>query len=111
MRTIETKISLGRMYYPVKTLGPGNRVGIWMNGCHRRCIGCISPELQIYDACKEVTIDELMKMIQRIEAPIDGFTISGGEPFLNPMALNALVQSLVSISDDILVLRDIQSRS
>lgn len=103
MRTIETKISLGRMYYPVKTLGPGNRVGIWMNGCHRRCIGCISPELQIYDACKEITIDELMKMIQRIEAPIDGFTISGGEPFLNPMALNALVQSLVSISDDILV--------
>ena len=33
MRTIEAKISLGRMYYPVKSLGPGNRVGIWLNGC------------------------------------------------------------------------------
>lgn len=103
MRTIEEKISLGRMYYPVKALGPGNRVGIWLNGCPRGCAGCISPELQMYDASKEVTIDELVKMIQSIEAPIDGFTISGGEPFLNPMALNALVHSLVSISDDILI--------
>ena len=103
MRTLEAKISLGRMYYPVKALGPGNRVGIWLNGCHRGCAGCISPELQKYDASKEVTVNELLKMIQRIEAPIDGFTVSGGEPFLNPMALNALVQSLADISDDILI--------
>lgn len=103
MRMIEAKISLGRMYYPVKTLGPGNRVGIWMNGCNRGCTGCISPDLQIYDASKEVTVNELMKMIRCIEAPIDGFTISGGEPFLNPMTLKALVQSLASICDDILI--------
>ena len=103
MRTIEAKISLGRMYYPVKSLGPGNRVGIWMNGCRRRCAGCVSPELQMYDTKKEVTVSELMKMIQRIEAPIDGFTISGGEPFLYPSSLNALVQSLANICDDILI--------
>lgn len=100
---IEEKISLGRMYYPVKTLGPGNRVGIWMNGCNRRCTGCISPELQYYDVSKEVTVNELMQMIHRIQNPIDGFTISGGEPFLNPKALNELVQSLVDICDDILI--------
>lgn len=103
MRTIEAKISLGRMYYPVKSLGPGNRVGIWLNGCNRRCTGCISSELQMYDASKEVTVNELMKMIQLIEAPIDGFTISGGEPFFNPLSLNALVQSLAGICDDILI--------
>ena len=97
------KISLARMYYPVKTLGPGNRVGIWMNGCNRRCVGCISPELQKYDAAKEVTVNELMQMIHLIEAPIDGFTISGGEPFFVPEALNAMVQSLASICDDILI--------
>lgn len=103
MKMIEAKISLGRMYYPVKALGPGNRVGIWMNGCNRGCAGCISPELQIYDTSKEVSVNELMQMIQRIQAPIDGFTISGGEPFLNPEALNAMMQSLVSICDDILI--------
>ena len=57
----------------------------------------------MYDTSKEVTVNELMKMIQRIEAPIDGFTISGGEPFFNPMSLNALVQSLAGICDDILI--------
>ena len=103
MRRMDIKISLGRMYYPVKVLGPGNRVGIWMNGCDRGCNGCISPELQFYDRSKEVTINEIMQMIERIESPIDGFTISGGEPFYNPEALNALVQALSGICDDILI--------
>ena len=103
IKTIDAKISLGRMYYPVKTLGPGNRVGIWVNGCNRRCPGCISPEFQKYDVAKEVSVNELMRMIQRIEAPIDGFTISGGEPFFKPEALNAMVRSFESICDDILI--------
>lgn len=32
-------ISLARVYYPVKVLGPGSRVGIWLNGCHRKWPG------------------------------------------------------------------------
>lgn len=100
---MEMKISLGRMYYPVTVLGPGNRVGIWMNGCDRGCTGCISPELQEYDSTKEVSINEILQMLQRIDAPIDGFTISGGEPFYRPEALAALVQSLAEICDDILI--------
>lgn len=103
MKTMETKISLARMYYPVKSLGPGNRVGIWMNGCGRCCTGCISPELRLYDTSKEVTVNELVQMIRSIENLIEGFTISGGEPFFKPEALNILVQSLVNISDDILI--------
>lgn len=99
----EKKFSLGRIYYPVKTLGPGNRVGIWMNGCNRSCAGCISPELQHYDASKEITVKELMLMIHRIQYPIEGFTISGGEPFYNPDALNEIVQSLADVCDDILI--------
>lgn len=103
MKKIDTKVSIERIYYPVRVLGPGNRVGIWLNGCNRRCVGCISPELQIYDNSKEVTISETMHIIQSIGAPIDGFTISGGEPFYNPEALNTLVQSLADICDDILI--------
>lgn len=103
MKMKNKKISLGRMYYPVNVLGPGNRVGIWLNGCDRNCIGCISPELQTYDKSKEVSVNEIVRMIHRIDAPIDGFTISGGEPFYNPEALYALVQSLTGICDDILI--------
>lgn len=97
------KISLARIYYPVKVLGPGNRVGIWLNGCEKKCPGCISPELQIYDSAKEVSVQDIIQMINRIDSQIDGFTISGGEPFYNPIALNALVTAISSISDDILI--------
>ncbi len=97
------KISLARMYYPVKVLGPGSRVGIWLNGCPRRCEGCISPEMQLYDPSKEIPTAELIRMLARIKAPIDGFTISGGEPFYRPEALESLVLALETISDDILI--------
>lgn len=100
---MDIKISLGRMYYPVKTLGPGNRIGIWLNGCEKLCEGCISPEYRNYDLSKEVTIDEVVKMIKMVRDPIDGFTISGGEPFYKPAALRALVEALVAINDDILI--------
>lgn len=103
MKQINVKISLARIYYPVYVLGPGCRVGIWMNGCKRGCIGCVSPELQMYDKSKEVSIDEIIQMIKRIDAPIDGFTISGGEPFYRPEALSALIKALVDICDDILI--------
>ena len=100
---MSSKISLARMYYPVKVLGPGNRIGIWMNGCDRDCAGCISPELQKYDRSREMDVEEIIQMIGQIKAPVDGFTISGGEPFYHPEALQALVRALARIHDDILI--------
>lgn len=97
------KVSLARIYYPVKVLGPGCRVGIWLNGCMRNCPGCISPEMKCYDPAKEVYVRDILQMVSRIKTPIDGFTISGGEPFYDPCALNALVTSLANVCDDILI--------
>jgi len=97
------KISLERIFYPLKTLGPGNRVGIWSTGCPRQCPGCISPELQRYDVNREVSVEYIMSMINTIPGSIDGFTISGGEPFLKPSVLNQLVHELAVINDDILI--------
>ena len=97
------KLSVARIYHPVKTLGPGDRVGIWVNGCEKRCLGCISPEMQKYDPHREVSVVAILEMVRSINARIDGFTISGGEPFLNPEALNELVYELKKISDDILI--------
>ena len=36
---------VARILYPVKVLGPGNRIGIWVSGCNHRCKGCSNPEL------------------------------------------------------------------
>lgn len=103
MTSMCEKISLARIYYPVRVLGPGSRVGIWLNGCRRNCPGCISPEMQLYDSSKEFTVRDIIQLISRIDTPIDGFTVSGGEPFYDPKALNALVSGLTAICDDILI--------
>ena len=97
------KISVERIYYPVKVLGPGDRVGIWMRGCDKNCDGCLSPEMKLYDKSKEININDIVRMISSIPNRIEGVTISGGEPFYNPAALCELVSKLNDITDDILV--------
>ena len=97
------KVSLARMYYPVKVLGPGNRVGIWLNGCDRNCSGCISPEMQEYDVSREIAVADLVRMVGQVKGTIDGFTISGGDPFYRPAALRELVCALEEVQDDILI--------
>ena len=98
-----TKISIARIYYPVKVLGPGSRAGIWLTGCNRGCRGCVSPELQPYDKTREVTAADVSNMLDRISGKIDGFTISGGEPFYKSRALRELIHTISSYSDDIIV--------
>lgn len=96
-------LSVARIYYPVKTLGPGHRIGIWTAGCNRNCCGCISPELQFADAGQVMTTSEIIALVKRIGCTPDGFTISGGEPFLQVEALCGLIEALALISDDILI--------
>lgn len=92
------------MYYPVTSLGPGNRVGIWVSGCEKRCKGCISPELWDLESGRDVHVDQLIAAIEAIPEKIDGITISGGEPFMQVGELNELVEKLTSqISDDIII--------
>lgn len=75
-------MNVARILYPVKVLGPGNRVGIWLCGCSRACKGCSNPELWEQRPEYEVSPIEVCKLIQKIVSShtIDGFTISGGEP-------------------------------
>lgn len=86
----------------ITTLGPGKRLGIWVNGCKRGCPKCVSERLQKYDSTTEVDIKEFLKDFNLIN--IDGVTISGGEPFEQPEELNILVTFLLEKGiEDILV--------
>ena len=93
-----------RICFPVKALGPGNRVGIWTTGCNRFCDGCMSTDLQRMESGKSVPVKEIMRILGRIEGDIAGVTISGGEPFLQPCELLELVQEIRNqITEDIIV--------
>ena len=60
----KVSINVARMYYPVKTLGPGNRMGIWLAGCPRNCSGCISPDFRSESAGRPIEVERLMEMIR-----------------------------------------------
>ena len=94
---------LSRIHFPVTTLGPGNRIGIWFQGCSIRCKGCVSADTW-GTGHGGVRIEEIMATINPWLNTADGITISGGEPFDQPEALGNLLSLLRSRTDiDILV--------
>ena len=96
---------IARILFPVKVLGPGNRVGIWFDGCEHHCKGCSNPELWMFDKKYKTNIKQVMRLIRNIENnnKIDGFTITGGDPLFQADALRDLIPELLTISDDILM--------
>lgn len=96
-------LSLSRMHFPVTTLGPGRRIGIWFQGCSIRCPGCISA-----DTCgpghRRLSLEQLLEQITPWLHEAEGITISGGEPFDQFDALRSLLEGLRRLSElDILV--------
>lgn len=87
------EISLSRVHFPVTTLGPGRRVGIWMQGCSIRCPGCISSDTWVKKA-PGTTVDELLVRVGSWLKECDGVTISGGEPFEQAAALELLLRGI-----------------
>jgi len=95
---------IARVLYPVKVLGPGNRVGIWFDGCEHHCKGCSNPELWEFTKAYRTDLPTVLGLIEVIKesGDIDGFTLTGGDPFLQPDALEELLPELCTISDDII---------
>ncbi|MGI6337102.1 MAG: 4Fe-4S single cluster domain-containing protein [Eubacteriales bacterium] len=96
---------IARVLYPVEVLGPGMRICIWTCGCPHKCEGCANPELWEVDESRNIKIPVLLDLIQRIvsDNQVNGFTITGGEPFFQKEELKALLASLSDWSEDILV--------
>jgi anaerobic ribonucleoside-triphosphate reductase activating protein len=96
-------LRLSRVHFPVTTLGPGQRLGIWFQGCSIQCPGCISADTWATNL-GHTTLEGLLEQITPLFAGADGITISGGEPFEQPEALVALLSALRERTEaDILV--------
>jgi anaerobic ribonucleoside-triphosphate reductase activating protein len=81
-----------------RSLGQYNRFAIWVQGCLKRCPGCISKDSQPLDGGYDADTVELAGAV--INAPdIEGITISGGEPFLQSDALVDLINRIKSKKD------------
>ena len=98
-----TRLALSRVHFPVTTLGPGRRVGIWFQGCSIHCRGCISVDTWA-PGRKDTQVGALIATLAPWLGCADGVTVTSGEPFDQLGALGTLLRGLRSAFDgDLLV--------
>lgn len=97
-------MQIDRIYFPVRTLGFGDRIGIWTVGCPKRCKNCSNPELQNENPDKNIALSDIFNIIEKCKGRADGITITGGEPFYQPDELYKLLSFARNIGiNDILI--------
>lgn len=95
-------MQIERIISDITTLGPGMRLCIWVNGCKRNCVGCVSPRLKEFVPDNDQDVIALLNQFDL--SSIDGVTISGGEPFEQVHDLWLLVEHIRKLGiDDILI--------
>ena len=86
----------------VRTLGAGRRFVVWVQGCPFHCAGCIAPDWTQDIPARQMTPQQLAEEI--LAAPgLDGITLSGGEPMMQPAPL-AVALALVHAQRDLPVI-------
>lgn len=77
-------------YHPYNTSstadGPGFRFVVWNQGCKVHCLGCHNPLTWDVHGGGNMEVYEIIKLIEKEKERIDGVTLSGGDPFLQPDA-------------------------
>lgn len=86
-----TGLRLNRWHHPVTVLGHGVRAGIWVQGCTIGCHGCASRDT--WDPAGGEPA-EVLPWLASLPEPLDGLTVSGGEPFQQARALGSLLSAV-----------------
>lgn len=72
--------------------GTGIRYAIFVQGCPHHCDGCHNPETWDAGQGRLAEIDDLVEQFLSNEL-LDGITLTGGEPFMQPDACLCLAQA------------------
>lgn len=65
----------------MRVLGYGkHRAGVWTQGCSIGCPGCISLHTHDQSTGHKVAVVEIISWLRSQKRPVNGLTISGGEP-------------------------------
>lgn len=94
-----------RLYYPVTTLGPGERIVVWTCGCTKHCPGCANPEL--WEARPDAALpnERLAALLLDLAARTGAhrLTFTGGDPLEQANDLTEVLAAVRPAFDDILV--------
>jgi anaerobic ribonucleoside-triphosphate reductase activating protein len=72
--------------------GPGTRFVVWLQGCTLGCPGCFNPATHAAEAGAEVAVGAVAAQLAAA-LPLDGLTLSGGEPLEQAAASVALLRA------------------
>lgn len=89
-------VRIAGFYHNSLTEGPGRRSSVLFQYCPLKCNGCYVPQLHSKDAGELISVEKLAELLLDSKYERDGVTILGGEPFAQPVGLNALVKALRS---------------
>lgn len=70
--------------------GPGCRTVVFFQGCLRRCPSCFNPDTHSVETRELYAPEEVF--VRHLRSGVTGVTVSGGEPFLQPVALGELLK-------------------
>lgn len=78
--------------------GPGTRLVVFFQGCDRGCPGCFNPDTHSKEVMTLYTPEALLEAYLIESAgpagqadPVEGLTVSGGEPFMQSAGLGRLL--------------------
>lgn len=78
--------------------GPGLRTSIYLAGCEHRCPGCHNPHTWPHDAGKDMTVSELISVIEYNDFNV---TLTGGDPIYQAERLLPLVKAIRQLGKSI----------
>ncbi|MGI6075972.1 MAG: anaerobic ribonucleoside-triphosphate reductase activating protein [Pyramidobacter sp.] len=82
--------------------GPGLRSVIWTQGCFHHCPGCHNPCTHNPFGGFEMDTADLIAQLSTLKLQ-RGITLSGGEPFLQPLPLAEIAQAAAALGLDVWV--------
>jgi anaerobic ribonucleoside-triphosphate reductase activating protein len=92
-------LRVSRIHFPVNALGPGLRLGIWVQGCDLGCPGCMARDTWDPDGGRDLPVDRLVEVWrQAYRRGARGLTISGGEPSRQASALAELMDEVRAVA-------------
>lgn len=86
------KVNIHSILQKSDTNGPGTRSVVWFQGCALNCKGCFNQDIRELKENRLMCVREVIEQLPVTE--IEGVTISGGEPFLQPEGLYHLVKDI-----------------
>lgn len=80
--------------------GKGIRMTVFMQGCSHNCKGCQNPDTHDFNGGYEADTDEIIDNLKKCKYH-QGITLSGGDPFFQPIAATQLANGAHEIGKNV----------